>query len=65
MNQMTAFIEKAKSNGELMAKLDALGKNNAGTDEVISLAAEHGFTVTKEDVEEARRKNCPHHGELS
>ena len=65
MSQMTAFIEQAKSDGELMAKLDALGVRNAGPDEVIALAAEYGFTVTKEDVEAARRRNCPHHGELN
>ena len=65
MSQMTAFIEKAKSDGELMEKLNALGKKNAGPDEVIALAAEYGFTVTKEEIESARRQSCPHHGKLT
>ena len=65
MSQMTAFIEQAKSDGELMSKLDALGAKGAGAEEVIALAAEYGFAVTKEDMEAARRQNCPHHGELS
>ena len=66
MEQIKAFIEKAKTDSELMAKLDALGRKGAeGVDEVVSLAAKYGFSVTKEDMEAARRGNCPHHGELS
>ena len=65
MEQIKLFIEKAKTENELMAKLDALGAKGAGADEVVVLAAEYGFTVTKEDMEAARRQNCPHRGELS
>ena len=66
MEHIKAFIKKAKTDSELMAKLDALGKSGAeGVDEVVALAAGYGFTVTKEDVEAARRQNCPHHGELN
>ena len=65
MEQIKAFIEKAKVDKELMTKLDALGKKGADAEEVIALAGEYGFTVTKEDVEAARRQNCPHQVELS
>ena len=65
MEQIKLFIEKAKSDSELMAKLDALGKSGAGAKEVVALASEYGFTVTNEDVEAARRQNYPHRGELS
>jgi predicted ribosomally synthesized peptide with nif11-like leader len=66
MEQIKLFIEKAKTDSELMAKLDALGRKGAdGADEAVALAAEYGFTVTKEDMEAARRQNCPHHGQLS
>ena len=65
MKQIKLFIKKAKSDSELMAKLDALGKSGAGTEEVAALAAEYGFTVTKEDMEAARLQICPRHGELS
>jgi predicted ribosomally synthesized peptide with nif11-like leader len=65
MEQIKLFIEKAKSDSALMAKLNALDAKNAGANEVIALAAEYGFSVTNEDVEVARRQNCPHHGELS
>ena len=65
MEQIKLFIEKAKSDSELLSKLDALGKRDAGSDEFVALAAERGFTVTKEDVEAARHQNRPQHGELS
>jgi len=66
MEQIKAFIEKSKTDSELMAKLDTLGRKGAeGVDEAVALAAEYGFTVTKEDMEAARRQNCPHHGQLS
>jgi predicted ribosomally synthesized peptide with nif11-like leader len=65
MEQMKQFIEKAQSDSELMSKLGVLGKRDAGSDEFAALAAEYGFTVTKEDVEAARRQSRPHHGELS
>ena len=54
MEQLKAFIEKAESDKELMDKLGALGEKNAGADDVVVLAAEYGFTVTAEEVDEAR-----------
>jgi len=51
MNQIKALIEKAQSDKDLMAKLDALGEKDAGADEVISLAKEYGFTVTTDEIE--------------
>ena len=64
MEQMQAFIEKAKSDSSLMAKLDELGA--AGAEGIVALAAEYGFTVTVEDCREAAEKSCPHRrGELA
>ena len=54
MEQLNAFIEKAKTDSELMAKLDELGFQKASGDEYIALAAEHGFTFTKEELEQLR-----------
>ena len=53
MNQMQAFIEKAKNDKELMAKLDALGASGAGADKIVALAAEYGFAITEEDYRKA------------
>ena len=53
MNQMQAFIEKAKNDKELMAKLDALGAAGAGMDKVVALATENGFSITAEDYRQA------------
>ena len=39
MNQMQTFIEQAKKDKDLMAKLDALGASGAETDKIIALAA--------------------------
>ena len=65
MNKMQAFIEQAKKDKDLMAKLDALGASGAGADKIIALAAEHGFTVTEEDCRQAAEAQCPHKkGEL-
>ena len=52
MNQIKELIKKAINDKELMAKLDELGSKGAGDDEIIKLAAENGFTFTKEDIEE-------------
>ena len=54
MEQIKAFIEKAKNDSGLMAKLDELGANDAKTDEVIKIAAEYGVTLTAADVDELR-----------
>jgi len=63
MSQLIAFIEKAKSDKDLMAKLDALGEN-AGADEIIKLAKEYSFTVTEEEIEK-QKSSEDSSGELS
>ena len=63
---MQAFIEKAKSDNALMARLDELGAAGASAEGVVALAAEHGFSITVEDCREAAAKSCPHRrGELA
>ena len=54
MSQLKAFIEKAQSDKELMAKLDELGAKDAGVDEVIALAKENGFTITADEIEKMK-----------
>ena len=49
MKQIKEFIEKAKSDSELMAKFDAPSAKNAEINEVVTLAAEYGFTFTADD----------------
>ena len=64
MEQLKAFTEKAMSDEGLMEKLDILGKADAPDEEIIALAAQHGFTITKEEIEAmksqsfSRCKNC-------
>ena len=55
MSQMQAFIEKARSDSALMAKLDALGASGYGQEpnKIIALATEHGFAITEEDLRKA------------
>ena len=67
MEQIKAFIEKANTDSELMAKLDALGKSGAGAEEVVALASEYGFIFTAQEYEEAVKcgGNCARCGELS
>ena len=59
MNQMQAFIEKAKNDKALMAKLNELGAADAGADKIVALAAEHGFSITEEDYRKAAEAPCP------
>jgi len=54
MEQIKALIEKAKSDDELMAKINALGEKDSGTEEIIVLAKEYGFIVTAEEIEKAK-----------
>ena len=66
MEQMKLLIEKAKSDEALMAKLDALGAKGAGAEEIVALAAEYGFTITKEGYEsELASARAPKTEELS
>jgi predicted ribosomally synthesized peptide with nif11-like leader len=55
MEQIKAFMEQAKADTELMAKLDALGaKGASGVEEVIALAQTYGYTLTAQDLEAAK-----------
>ncbi|MCL2003101.1 MAG: Nif11-like leader peptide family RiPP precursor [Oscillospiraceae bacterium] len=53
MNQMKAFIEKARNDSKLAVELTALGITGAEPDEIVAVAAEHGFTITAEDLRQA------------
>jgi len=65
MTQMQSFIEKAKKDKDLMAKLDALGASGAEPDKIIALAAEYGFAITTEDYRKAAEMaGTPKTGEL-
>jgi len=55
MEQLKAFFEKAKTDKELGEKFNALGSKGAGPDEYIALAAEYGFTVTMEEMDEEKK----------
>ena len=50
MNQLELFIEKAKTDNELAEKINALEGAGFQDADVITLAAEYGFTVTAEDI---------------
>ena len=65
MNQLQAFIEKAKNDKALMAKLNKIGADGAEVDKVVSLAAEYGFGVTAEDCLKAMETACPKTGKLA
>ena len=58
MNQMITFIEKAMADEDLMAKLDELGKADAPDEEIITLAAEYEFTITKKEIEAMKNQSC-------
>ena len=52
MEQIKLFLEKAQSDSDLAAKLEEMRVNDAGVEEFITLAAEYGFTITKEELEQ-------------
>jgi len=58
MSQMKAFIEKANSDESLTAKLNELGEKDIKDEEIIALAAEYGFTITKDEIENMRFHSC-------
>ena len=62
MEQINLFMEKVQADEGLAAKLKEMQANNTTVEDFIALAAEHGFTVTKEDVEQP---TCKGSGELS
>jgi len=63
MEQLKAFLEKAGTDNDLSAKLEALGEDTKHSEKLIAIAAEHGFTVTQEEIEEA--KSAKPKGQLS
>ena len=56
MNQIKAFYEIAMADESLMTKLNELSEKEAPDEEVIALAAEHGFTITKDEIESAKKR---------
>ncbi|MCL2010653.1 MAG: Nif11-like leader peptide family natural product precursor [Synergistaceae bacterium] len=62
MEQMKAFIEKAKTDKDLMAKLNALCVGEEAPDKmpdkIVALAAEHGFAITAEDYRKGAERAC-------
>ena len=54
MGQLKAFLEKAGADSELTRKLEELGENLENPEALIAVAAEHGFAITAEEVEEAK-----------
>ena len=56
MEQLHAMLEKAKTDKELTARLYELSQKDDASDEIIALAAEYGFAVTAEDLE--NHKSC-------
>ena len=53
MEQIKLFLENAQSDNELAAKLEEMRVNDAGVEEIVALAAEYGFTITKEEFEQS------------
>ena len=53
MRKMQAFIDKARTDSALMAKLDTLGTGEEVSEKVIAIAAEYGFAITEEDYRQA------------
>jgi len=57
MEQLKAFLEKARTDEELSEKIEALGEKAGNPDEIITLAAECGFTITAEEIEQLKSGN--------
>ena len=55
MNHIKAFFEKAMVDEKIMAKLNELGEK-AQDEEIIALASQHGFTITKDEIENAKNQ---------
>jgi len=58
MNQFQEFINKAFENEELMEKVNELSMREPTDEEVIALAAEYGFTITADDLEQQKDRTC-------
>ena len=55
MEQIKAFMSKAKTDSELYERLKALVTQEGSTSGIVELAAEHGFIFTEEDMTAAKR----------
>jgi len=64
MEQLKAMLEKARTDKEFGAKLEELGKSGAQPEAIVAFAAEHGFTITAEDLNSCRG-DCAKCGELT
>jgi len=53
MEQLKSFLEKAGADSELMVKLEKLHESANVSEELIAIAAEFGFTITVEEIEDA------------
>ena len=60
MEQFKLFMEKAKTDGELLKKLDGMDINTTDSSEVVSLAAKYGFKVTTEELEQLKKLKMCH-----
>ena len=65
MEQLKTFLEKANQDKELMEKLEALSNISEAeyNDTIIALAAEYGFTIATDEIEELSSIAKP--GEIS
>ena len=64
MEQLKAFIEKVNSDKELKQRIETLGAGDTDNDEIAALAAEYGFNVTAEDIEQFKQFSCSGCNEL-
>jgi len=60
MEQLRAFIEKIESDNELKAKVEVFVEKANQPDEIITIAAEYGFIITADDLD-----NFSKHKELN
>jgi len=56
MEQLKEFVEKAKSDKVLGDKVKKLDEKNAADEEYITLAADAGFTITADELNETKKK---------
>ncbi|MCL2222504.1 MAG: hypothetical protein FWC20_09600 [Oscillospiraceae bacterium] len=58
MDNLKLFIEKAKGDEKLMAKLNEIGKDSVTPEKIEQLAAEYGITVPKDELDKLCYKKC-------
>lgn len=59
MEQIKAFIDKVNTEVALQEQMKALAARNAGIEDVIALANEHGFAFTEGEWAAFAQKNAP------